>query len=69
VKTALAILLCCLAAAAHAARPTAFAAEVEVARDGARWTAEFRFRGRSPAWMFTRSELTRVGQRPWRPQS
>lgn len=47
----------------------AAAADVAVVRQGDVWTAEFRFNQDSPAWVFTRSALARVGERPWRPQS
>ncbi len=43
--------------------------EVEVLRDGARWTAEFRFPGPAPAWGFFRSALAAADQQPWRPRS
>jgi hypothetical protein len=65
----LAGILLLLAAGAQAAAPERFAAEVGVTRDGDRWTADYRLVGRSPVWMFIRSELTREGQRPWRAQS
>ena len=43
--------------------------EVSVRRDGEVWTAEFRFLEAAGVWAFTHSALTRVGERPWRPQS
>ena len=43
-------------------------AEVAVTRDGASWTADFRFTGRAGAWMFTRSERSREGGQDWRVQ-
>ncbi|MBX3561058.1 MAG: hypothetical protein KF780_04510 [Sphingomonas sp.] len=48
---------------------TSFASEVEVVRDGDRWSAEFRFDRASPAWLFHRSALARADNRPWRPRS
>lgn len=45
------------------------AAEVEVVRDGADWTADFRFPRDAPVWAFARSDLARVSNRPWRPES
>jgi hypothetical protein len=69
VKYRLGMALLLLAAAGQAATPEHFASQVSVTRNGDRWTADFRLTGRSPAWMFTRSELTREGLRPWRAQS
>jgi hypothetical protein len=63
------LILLWLAGAATAAAPARFAADVRVERDGARWTAEFRFSGRAPVWLFGRSALTREGLHPWRLQS
>ena len=42
---------------------------IEVLRSGDVWTADFRFDRDSPVWAFTRSAVTREGQRPWRPRS
>jgi hypothetical protein len=42
---------------------------VAVKREGDRWTADFAFSQRQPAFFFNRSAITRVGQKPWRPQS
>lgn len=64
--------LAALAALLLWAEPAAAAvprADVAVTRDGARWTAEFRFAGEARAWMFLRSERTREGGRDWRIQS
>jgi hypothetical protein len=44
-------------------------AEVEVVRDGDRWTAEYRFDREAPAWVLARSPLARVSGKPWRPES
>jgi hypothetical protein len=61
----LAALLLAWAAPAAAAERV----EVTVARAGERWTADYLFPRRERAWVFPRSALTRVGERPWRPQS
>jgi hypothetical protein len=45
------------------------AAEVEVVRDGGKWTADFRFPRAAPVWAFARSDLARVSGKPWRPES
>lgn len=63
------LILLCLASGAPAAAPAPYATNVRVARDGAHWSAEFRFSGRAPVWMFGRSALTREGLHPWRQQS
>jgi hypothetical protein len=68
-KLLLATLSLCLAGASQAARSAPFASEVAVTREGARWTADFHFTGRSPLWMFIRSELTQGSERGWRAQS
>ena len=47
----------------------ALPAEVEVVRDGARWTADYRFDRDAPAWVLARSPLARVSGVPWRPES
>ena len=44
-------------------------ADVAVTRNGQVWTADYRFTGRSGAWMFLRSERTREGGQDWRTQS
>ena len=44
-------------------------ADVAVERHGDQWTAEFRFRARSPAWLMVRSPVARIGEQPWRPRS
>ena len=53
-------------AAAAAAVP---AAEVEVVRDGAAWTADFHLGSDAKVWAFARSDLARVSGKPWRPES
>ncbi len=42
------------------------AAAAHVARDGDRWTVEYRFAHSSPVWAFTRSPLPRDGAPSWR---
>jgi hypothetical protein len=69
VKYLLVISLLLLAAGASAAMPERFASQVAVTRSGNLWTADFHLTGRSPAWMFTRSELIREGLRSWRARS
>jgi hypothetical protein len=74
VKRAIGVLLLALAwllpAAGNAQTPVdPTLAAVEVRRDGAQWTAEFRLARAAPAWVFVHSALTRIGNRPWRPQS
>lgn len=66
----------CLAAlvatAAHAAigdLPTPPQVRVEVSRNGSQWVADFHFDRGVEAWVFPRSDVTRVGGQPWRPQS
>lgn len=61
------LLLIAAGAPALAADPTPV--EVSVRRDGDTWTAEFHFLEAARVWAFTHSALTRVGERPWRPQS
>lgn len=53
------------AAAAEADRP----AEVEVVRDGARWTATFRLPRAAPAWVFIRSPVAAGDRQPYRTRS
>ena len=64
---ALAGLAALFGATASAAAP--LPAEVEVVRDGDRWTAEYRFDREAPAWVLARSPLARVSAKPWRPES
>lgn len=45
------------------------AVRVDVVRDRGAFTADFAFDRDAPAWVFTRSSLARVGEKPWRPQS
>jgi hypothetical protein len=54
-------------AAVAAAEP--LTATAEVAHDSGQWTADYRFLREARAWVFNRSALTRIGERPWRPQS
>lgn len=61
----LALVLLAMAWPAAAQEPV----EVSVTRQGERWTAEYRFDRRVPAWLFVRSALTVAGEAPWRPQS
>lgn len=68
-RTLLAVLLFILAGPAPAERPAGYSSDVTVIRDGARWTADYRLTGRASVWMFTRSELIRERDRPWRAQS
>jgi len=42
---------------------------VEVSRSGGLWDAEFIFDRSVTAWVFPRSDVTREGGRPWRPDS
>ena len=42
---------------------------IEITRRGNEWTAEYQFDRESPVWVFPRSDVTRVEQKPWRPQS
>lgn len=42
---------------------------VAVLKSGPDWTAEYVFDRDAGAWAFDRSALTRVGEKPWRPQS
>lgn len=58
-----------LAALVLAASAAATEVVVDVARDGARWTADFTLDERVPALFFPRSAVTREGHKPWRPQS
>lgn len=53
----------------HPVVAAAPAAEVEVVRNGDRWTAEFRFPRAAPIWVFARSDRARIRNRPWRPES
>lgn len=41
-------------------------ATVEVARDGDRWTADYRLSVRAPVWVFAKSILPRESNRSWR---
>ena len=64
----LAALAACTAAPAtvlDADRP----AEVEVVRDGARWTATFRLPRAAPAWVFVRSPVAARDRQPYRTRS
>jgi hypothetical protein len=49
--------------------PTPPQVRVEISRNGANWLAEFHFDRGVEAWVFPRSDITRVGGEPWRPQS
>ena len=40
-------------------------AEVAVTRDGASWTADFRFTGRAGAWLTTAPISSPPAERPW----
>ena len=42
---------------------------VEITRRGDTWSAEYVFDRRVTAWVFPRSDVTRVAGRPWRPDS
>lgn len=42
---------------------------VEVTRDAGGWRADYAFARDARAWVFARSELTREGGKPWRPQA
>jgi hypothetical protein len=42
---------------------------VQVTRDGEQWSAEFEFDRGVAAWVLPRSDVTRDGGKPWRPQS
>lgn len=55
----------CAASGSRTVRPL----EVAAVRSGESWTAEFHFPRRAGAWVFVRSALARIGERPWRPQS
>ena len=62
----------CATAAADPPAPAAAAqapAEVEVIRDGERWTATFRLPRDRPAWAFIRSPVADQDRRPYRPRT
>ena len=61
------LLLALIAAPGGAAAPPS--ATVEISRHNGVWTAEFDFLHQAPAWVFARSPVARVSQRPWRPES
>ena len=58
-----------LAGAALPEEEIAPSASVEVVRDGARWTADFRFHRMAPVWAFARSAPARITQKSWRAAS
>ena len=60
----LALVLFAFGWAAHAAP-----LDVEVTRDGDRWTADLRFTIATRAWGFVRSPITEESRQPWRPRS
>lgn len=69
IRRLLALLLLIAAGAPAPAADDPIPVEVSIRRDGDTWTADFRFLEAARAWAFTHSALTRVGERPWRPQS
>lgn len=69
IRWLIALLVLLAAAAPAVAEDAPIPVEVAVRRDGATWTADFRFLEAARAWAFTHSALTRVGAQPWRPQS
>lgn len=64
----LALAGCVGPAAQLRAPPAPVGAEVDIARRGDVWTADFRFDRAAPAWVFVRSSVTRAGELPWRTQ-
>lgn len=63
------LLAACLALLALPAAARAAPMNVDVVRDGERWTAELRFERRASAWAFIHSPVSEEGRRPVRPQS
>ena len=51
-------------AAQAAAQPAA--SQVQVARDGTRWTADYRLAAKAPVWIFRKSVLPRESKQSWR---
>jgi hypothetical protein len=65
----LAIFGCASAHAAISDLPTVPQVRVEVLRNGNEWSADFQFDRGVAAWVLPRSDVTRDGGKPWRPQS
>lgn len=62
-------LLALASPAGGAAAPPSDTVRVEVTRDAEGWRADYAFARDARAWVFARSELTREGGKPWRPQA
>ena len=51
-------------AAQAVAQPAA--SDVQVVRDGSRWTADYRLAAKAPVWIFRKSVLPRESKQSWR---